>query len=220
MKKKIFTIVTVVLVAVVCLATLTGCDSSATNVKHVGCEDYLFETGVNITMSKRLPKVGMLSGMEPIKYKKSLAELFDLMQMEDGYTKTLFDDYILIETAKNGKLYTWGIFTDSVFGEDYEGEYNYVCTNMCVNVNGVGYGMFFFPIYTMYEPLLIWNYGERYKCALTIDELAEFYTQHGIVANIEGNVLTVTAQVGRVDSKREEKWRVTYHSEHELSVAI
>lgn len=220
MKKRFLAVATVILVVVVCLATLIGCDGSARNVKYVGCEDFLFDTGVNITMSKRLPKVCFLSGREPIKYNKSLSELYELMQMQDGYTKTLYDDYILIETTNNGTLYTWGIFTASVFGKDYEGEYNYVFTNMGVDVNKVGYGLFFFPIYTMNEPLLTWNDGEHYTCYITIEELADFYTQHGIVANIEGNVLTATAQVGYVESKTEEQWYVTYHSEYELSIAI
>ena len=220
MKKKLLTVTTVILVVVACLVTLIGCDSSARNVKYLGCEDFLFETGVNITMSKRLPKVCFLSGMEPIKYKKSLSDLYELMQMQEGYTKTLHEDYILIETTKEGRLYTWGIFSTSVFGEDYAGEYNYVFTNLGIEVKDVGYGLFFFPIYTMGKPLLVWNDGERYKCNITIDELSAFYTQHGYTVEVADNVLKVSTPVCKWSNGDEhrEMWDVTFHSDGAVSV--
>ena len=215
MKKKFWAVATVILVAVICLSALIGCDGSSRNDKYLSANDFLFDGGVLITMSKRLPKTAKWhSGMEAIKYKKSLEELYRLMQMEEGYVKTLCDGYVLIETNKDGRLYTWGIFSSSVWGDDYDGEYNYVLTNM-----GVNDGSFLFPIYTMDKPLLNWEENNKYACNISIDELAEFYLQHGVVAVIDGNVLTATAQVGN-GTKREIEWYVTYHSERELSVAV
>ena len=77
--KKLVLIVAIVLVVAMCLSCFAGCDGSARNVKYIGCDDYLFETGVNITMSKRLRKTAKWgSDMEAIKFKNGLPELFDV----------------------------------------------------------------------------------------------------------------------------------------------
>ena len=216
MKKLVSVSVLLLMVAAMCIVCFSGCNDTARNVKFLYCNDFLLDTGVNITMSKRLPKIGKWNtGTIMIKYKKSLSDLFDIVQLTYGYTKTLYDDYILIETTNNGILYTWGIFSSTAHGMSTDSEFNYILTNMSVNYE------FFFPIYTMDKPLLIWKENTQYVCNITIDELAEFYTQHGIVVEVDGNVLTATALVGyEAVGKSEVKWYVTYHSERELSVRV
>ncbi|MCH5157449.1 MAG: hypothetical protein J1G02_06220 [Clostridiales bacterium] len=221
MKKKLLAAATVILVLVVCVSALIGCDGSSRFVKSIGCHDYLHETGVNIVMSKRLPKTAVWnSDMEAIKYKGGLSELFELMQMQDGYTKTLHDEYILIETTKNGRLYTWGIFSTSVWGDDYDGEYSYVLTTMGCDVTGNGWSMFFFPIYTMERPLLWWKDGQSYKCNITMDELSDFYTRHGYTVEAQDNVLKVATPICKWSNGDEhgELWDVTFHSDGTVSV--
>ena len=215
MKKKFWTVVIAVLVVAVCLSTLVGCDGSARFVKRIGCYDFLYEKYVNVTMSRRLPKTAVWnSDMEAIKYGGSIFELFELMQLDDGYDKTLCNGCILIETTDKGRAYTWGIFSTSVWG-DYAGEYNYVLTDMGCAASDVGYDMFFFPIYTMEQPLLRWKDGKHYECDITVEELSEFYIQHGYTVERLGNVLTVvtpTRKRANGDDYRE-TWDVTFHND-------
>ena len=222
MKKKICIVVALVLVVVACFALLCGCDGSSRFVKYVGCSDFTMQQGVNVTMSRRMPKTAAwMWDKESIKYNGSLEELYDLMQVEDGYTKTLYDDYILIETSKDGLLYTWGIFGVSIFGDDYEGEFNYVLTNLGCDITSNGWSMFFFPIYTMERPLLWWKEGRSYKCNITMDELVEFYSQHGYTAEVSGNVLKVSTPLRKYSTGDEyrELWDIIFDGDGTVSVA-
>ena len=221
MKKKLVLFATLVLAVVLCLSALVGCDGSARNVKHIGCDDYLYETGVSVTLSKRLSKAARWnSDMHAIKFKKSIAELFELMQMQEGYVKTLYDDYILIEKAGDDKLYTWGIFPMSAWSEGYDGEYDYVLTTMGCSVDDGGYATFFFPIYAMERPLLHWANGKSYAFNMTIDELDEFYTQHGFTTVILDNILTVSTPIKKdcYGNEHSSSWEVTFQFDGTVSV--
>ena len=221
MKKKLVMFAALVLVVVTCLSVFVGCDSSARNVKYLGCDDFLHETGVSVTMTRRLKKVGKWnSTLDAIKFDKSFADLFDLMQMPDGYVKTLHEGYILIEKQGADKLYTWGIFSTSVW-LDYDGEYQYVLTAMdCVVVESHYVCVFFFPIYVMKYPTLDWEQDARYAANVTIDELAEFYTQHGFTAVILDNIITVTTPIENdfYGNDRSSSWEITFHGDGTVSV--
>lgn len=220
MKKRIVLVVAIILVAAVCLAAFVGCDGSARNVKYIGCDDYLFETGVNVTMAKRLPKTARWgSDMEAIKFKKGLAELFDLMQMQDKCKKTLMDGYILIEKEGSDKLYSWGIFPMSAWIEDYNGEYDYVLTNMtCYLQEDNDDYYFFFPIHAMERPLLHWQSGKNIAFNMTIDELDKFYVQHGFTTEILDNVLIVHSPESAKNAHDFLYWEVTFNGDGTVSV--
>ena len=220
MKKNFVGVVAIVLIAVVCVATFVGCDGASKNVTSLQCFNFFGDQYVFINLSKRLPKISQINKNEiSIKYEKSLSELYDLMQMEEGCKKTLCDDYILIESTIDGRVYTWGVFSTSVFGEDYLGNYNYVLTNMTVKVVDEGYSLLYFPIYTMKEPLLSWKNGQRYACDLTVEQLEVFYTQQGCTTEIVDNVLTVATPIRTHGySSGNEMWDVTFHGDGTISV--
>ena len=160
--------------------------------------------------------------MEAIKFNKSIAELYDLMQMQDGYVKTLYDDYILIEKQGVDKLYTWGIFSMSAWIDDYDGEYDYVLTNLTCYARREddNYGCFFFPIYAMARPLLHWKGDKTYAFNMIIDELAEFYTLHGFAVEVAGNVLKVSTPIttdAQQSTSGYDTWEITFHSDGTVS---
>ena len=221
MQKKLVLFATVILTVIVCLSCFAGCDSSARNVKYLGCDDYLFETGVQITMSKRLTKVARWgSHMEAIKFKKGLPELYDLMQMQEGYEKTLMGDYVLIEKQGSDKLYSWGIFPMSAWIENYNGEYDFVLINFTCSVQTDDVdGWFFFPVYAMRRPLVNWT-NAICEFNMTLDELVEFYTQHGFTTKLLDNVLTVSTPIKRGFNGYEsyESWEITFQYDGAVSV--
>lgn len=220
MKKRFLTVVTIVLVVVVCLSALVGCDGSSRHVKGIGCDDYLFETGVSVIMSNRLPKTARWgSDMEAIKFKKGLPQLFDLMQMQDGYEKTLYNDYVLIEKQGADKLYTWGIFPMSAWVDGYDGEYDYVLTNMtCYLREDNDDYYFFFPVYAMEHPLLHWESSKNIPFNMTIDQLAEFYTQHGFTTQVLDNVLVVHSPESAKNAHDYLDWEITFNFDGTVSV--
>ena len=171
-------------------------------------------------MSKRLPKTAVWnSDMEAIKFKKGLTELFDLMQMDDGYTKTLCDDYILIEKQGGDKLYTWGIFPMSAWIEGYDGEYDYVLTSMnCSLQEDNDDYYFFFPVYAMERPLLHWQSGKNIAFNMTIDELDGFYVQHGFTTETLDNVLIVHSPESAKNAHDFLYWEVTFNGDGTVSV--
>lgn len=221
MKKKLVLVVAIVLVVTVCLSALVGCDGASNNVKYLRSCDFTGEHLLNITMSRRLKKTFSTSADEiSLMFDGSLFELCDRMQLEDGFAMTRHDDYALIETTVDGKLYTWGVFSASILGGDYLGSYRYVLTNMSVTLSGIGYKLFFFPIYTMERPLVVWEENESYACSLTIDELSEFYTRQGCATQILDNVLIVNTPTTKdyYGNEHSSSWEVTFWHDGSVSV--
>lgn len=221
MKKRVLIVIAIVLAVVACLYSFVGCDGASNYVKHLTSYDFNGDCCVNITMRRRLRKTFSISVDEiSIKFEGSLSELYEQMQLEDGFTKTFYDDYFLIETAVDGKVYTWGVFDSSVFGDEYLGSYQYVLTNMAIVVPTVAYYPFFFPIYTMERPLLVWEENERHACSLTVDELSDFYTRQGYETVISDNILTVTTPTKKdyEGNDRSKSWEITFHYDGTVSV--
>ena len=221
MKKKLVAIVAIILVAATCLSVLVGCDGASNNVKYLRSCDFTGEHLLNVTMSKRLKKTFDTSADEiSLMFDGSLYELCDRMQLEEGYSMTRYGDYALIETTVDGKLYTWGVFSSSIFGDEYLGSYRYVLTNMSVTIEGIGYKLFFFPIYTMERPLVVWEENGSYACSLTVDELSDFYTKQGCTTQILDNVLIVTTPTTKdyFGNEHSSSWEVTFHHDGTVSV--
>ena len=226
MKKKLVLIAAIVLVVATCLSVFVGCGAPVRNVKELYLTDYTFDAGLKLTFDKRLPKVQEGPEAHTIKYQGGGWENFyNIIQVPDGYTKTLYlaetlpdeNSYVLIETEIDGVKYTWGIFKATVWHEYWLGPYQYVFTNLTCTINSRD---FFFPIYALEYPCILWSRNSIQTCKMDINELAEFYTAHGMTADIDGNVLTVRAEIGYSPSTYEAEWYVTYHSEHELSVSV
>ena len=221
MKKRLVLAVAIVLVAVLCLSVFVGCDGASNNVKYLRSCDFTEQHFLNITMRRRLKKTFDITPDEiSLKYDGSLSELCDSMQLEDGFTMTRYDDYALIETTIDGNRYTWGVFSASILGYDYLGSYRYVLTNMSVTLSGIGYKLFFYPIYTMGCPLVVWEEDESYACRLTIDELDEFYTQQGCSTEILDNILKVETPTTKdyFGNEHSRSWEITFHSDGTVSV--
>ena len=221
MKKKLVLIVAIVLLAVTCLSALVGCDGASNHVKYLHSCDFTGEHVLDVTLSRRLRKTFSTSADEiSLMFDGSLSELCDRMKLEDGYTMTRYDGYALIEKTVDGKVYTWGVFDASILGDDYLGFYRYVLTNMSVTFAGIGYKLFFFPIYTMERPLAVWEENESYACSLTIDELSDFYKRQGCSTQILDNVLIVTTPTTKdyFGNEHSSSWEVTFHYDGAVSV--
>ena len=226
MNKKIFALTSVIIVLLLCIVSFIGCGAPVHNVKTLFLADFKYDAGLNLTFDKRLPKVQEGFEAHTIRYLDGGFEgFYNNVKVPDGYTKTLYladtlpeeNSYALIQTEIDGIKYTWGIFKAKVWHEFWLEPYQFVISNLTCTINNQS---FFFPIYALEYPCILWSRNSIQTCEMDIQELATFYVEHGMSADIEGNVLTVSALVGSSGSKNEVTWCVTYHSEHELSVMV
>ena len=226
MKKRLLACAVLVLIVLIVMMSFVGCGGPVLNVKELSLTDYKCDVGLNLTFDKRLPKVQEGVEAHTIRYQGGGWEgFYNIIQVPNGYTKTLYlaetlpeeNSYALIETDIGGVKYTWGIFKATVWHEYWLEPYQYVFSNLTCTVNSHN---FYFPIYALDYPCILWSRNSIQTCKMDINELAQFYVEHGMSAEIDENVLTVHTLVGYSQSKYEVEWYVTFHSEHELSVSV
>lgn len=215
-RKAIIYLCSVVLLCL-CATAFLACDSTISTSDKIFIDD--FSETYTISVKAKVKKHSTLpNASRSFEYGKGLDKLYESIISTPPYNQFVHkeNDMIFVDLVSNTRIYSCIIYPG-------ENKNQYIVHSMTYALGKwANYQSIFFPAYSLNREISSQDDANTsYTCAFSIEDLKQYYTERGYLAEIQDNKLRIVCLLSypntfseNASSRKAVSWSIVYESEN------